>query len=263
MLIESKAKSAAPKAKAPQVAPAAAKAAPKAGAAAAAPGGGYAQQKSAVQPKGLLGQLEAGAGKVAQGVKNEAMNLGGEAIGLAEMVGLKYPVKPYEAQVSGQLYRGARVEDDAHMQALAKQGIKGIVNLCAENDMDTARATQCGLQPLHIPIIDNTAPKIGQVQQFLDFVGSKAPVYVHCEAGQGRTGTMVACYRIAKQGWTAEAAVAEAQSFGMKMPCQMDFIRSFAAQQGGAAAATAKAAPAKAAASAKAPGPDAGKKPVA
>lgn len=199
----------------------------------AAQAGGYAQQKATQQPKGLLGKLEDGAEKLAGKVKDGAMNLGGEAIGLAEMVGLKYPVKPYEAQVSGQLYRGSRVEDDAHMQALKAQGIKGIVNLCAENDMDTARANRCGLQPLHIPIIDNTAPTMGQVGKFLDFVGSSAPVYVHCEAGQGRTGTMVACYRIAVQGWTAEAAVSEAQGMGMKMPCQMDFIRHFAAQRQG------------------------------
>ncbi len=206
--------------------------------------GGYAAQKAAVapaaqKPKGLLGKIEAegqsllkGAEGVGQKVKDGAMNAGGEAIGLAEMVGLKYPVKIYEAQVSGQLYRGSRVEDDAHMAALAKQGVKGIVNLCAENDMDTARANKFGIKPLHIPIIDNTAASLSQVQQFLEFVNGSGPAYVHCEAGQGRTGTMVGAYRIAQQGWSADKAIDEAKSFGMKMPCQMAFLERFAALQG-------------------------------
>ncbi len=199
---------------------------------------GYDAQRAAVAPKSLVGALGADAARLGQAVHDGAMNVGGEAIGLAEMLGLKYPVKAYEAQVSGQLYRGSRL-DAAGMASLAKQGIKGVVNLCAENDADTQLAQQAGLQPHHIPIIDNTVPKLSQVADFLAFVQSSAPVYVHCEAGQGRTGTMVACYRIAVQGWTAEAAIEEAKGFGMKMPDQMAFIRRFAATHAGVPAAPA------------------------
>jgi protein tyrosine/serine phosphatase len=35
------------------------------------------------------------------------------------------------------------------------------------------------------------------------------PVLVHCQHGSDRTGTMVALYRIAVQGWTKEAALDE------------------------------------------------------
>lgn len=201
---------------------------------------GYDAQRAAVSPAkhgiAAFGQTALGyAQHLGQEIRDDAMNVGGEAIGLAEMLGLRYPVKTYEAQVSPQLYRGSR-QDAAGMVALKKQGIHGIVNLCAENDMDTLPAQQAGLVPHHIPIIDNTPPKMSQVLDFLSFVQSSAPVYVHCEAGQGRTGTMVACYRIAAQGWTADAAVAEAQDFGLKMPDQLAFIRLFAHQRGGGSA---------------------------
>ena len=176
-------------------------------------------------------------------LKDAAIDIGGGAVGLAEKAipFFKYSVKPYEAQVSEQLYRGSRVDPNG-MANLKKQGITGIVNLCAENDMDSATAAQLGMNAKHIPLIDNTAPSMTDVQTFLSFVsGNGGPVYVHCEAGQGRTGTMCASYRMAVQGWSADQAVAEAKKFGMKMPCQIHFLEAYGASLGlGPAAAPAK-----------------------
>ncbi len=151
---------------------------------------------------------------------------GGEAVGVAELAGFRYPVKPYEAQVDQGLFRGSRL-DDAGMAALEAQGIRGVVNLCLENNDDAPRAAKCGLTALHVPILDNTAPTTAQMDQFVAFARANPPTYVHCEAGKGRTGTAVACYRIAVDGWTADRAIAEARTFGLSLINQIAFIREY------------------------------------
>jgi protein tyrosine phosphatase (PTP) superfamily phosphohydrolase (DUF442 family) len=179
--------------------------------------------------KSAAGRLLARVMSGVHAVEDELMNLGGEAIGVAELAGLRYSVKPYEAQVSPTLYRGSRL-DDAGMAALKQQGIKGVVNLCLENNDDAARAAKLGLHALHVPILDNSAPTEAQMEAFLAFVRdpSNQPAYVHCEAGKGRTGTACACYRIAVDHWTADQAIAEGRSLGLEMPNQIAFIKQFA-----------------------------------
>jgi len=40
-------------------------------------------------------------------------------------------------------------------------------------------------------------------------------VFVHCKRGADRTGTIIGCYRIAHEGWTADRALSEAKQYGM------------------------------------------------
>jgi protein tyrosine phosphatase (PTP) superfamily phosphohydrolase (DUF442 family) len=172
-------------------------------------------------------QAFGGVGGFFKHVGQELEVAGGEAVGVAELAGLRYPVKTYEAQVDAGLYRGSRV-DPAQMASLQQQGIRGIVNLCLENNEDAATAAKLGMAALHVPILDNSAPTIAQMMEFVAFAKANPPTYVHCEAGKGRTGTAVACYRIAADGWTAEQAIDEAKSYGLSLIDQINFIEKFA-----------------------------------
>lgn len=56
---------------------------------------------------------------------------------------------------------------------------------------------------------DCTAPPFEIVEQFLEIVeGSAGAVAVHCFAGMGRTGTLIACYMMKHLDFTAAEATA-------------------------------------------------------
>ena len=106
------------------------------------------------------------------------------------------------------LWRGAAPSWEGY-RWLASQGVRTVVDLRAEDDIhvDAERLAALGLELVAIPMRDGQAPSAAQVDRFLDVMRStRERVFVHCGAGVGRTGTMVASYLVETgqaDGWSA------------------------------------------------------------
>lgn len=117
------------------------------------------------------------------------------------------------ATVSADLYRGAQPTAEG-FRTLAKLGVKTIVNLRAFHD-DAKLIEGTGLGYVHI-IFEPWNPERGEIITFLKIMADPArrPVFVHCQHGADRTGTMVAAYRMVFQRWSLQQALAELPNFG-------------------------------------------------
>jgi tyrosine-protein phosphatase SIW14 len=116
-------------------------------------------------------------------------------------------------QVSETLYRGAQPTPDG-FRTLQRLGIRTVVNLrLNHSDVDEIRASGVGPEAFAYEQIRMAAwdADEAEVLAFLRIATTpaSAPVFVHCEHGSDRTGTMVAAYRVVVQGWSKEAAIRE------------------------------------------------------
>ena len=58
-------------------------------------------------------------------------------------------------------------------------------------------------------------------------------VGVHCELGRGRTGTMLACYLVAREGYSGDKAISETRARrkgSIETPQQEQAIKDFAGE---------------------------------
>lgn len=104
--------------------------------------------------------------------------------------------------VDSVLWRGGRPTEQSYRE-LAARGVATIVDLRAEEHVSVPEKliADLGMNLVRIPLRDGQAPNGEQVATFLEAVrSSPGIVYVHCMAGVGRTGTMVAAYLVEMRG---------------------------------------------------------------
>lgn len=134
----------------------------------------------------------------------------------------KHPLDlPHFYQVTPNVYRGAQPSPD-EFSVLADLGIRTVINLRSTGsriEKERRIVEGLGMRYVSIPLHGYQTPPDQLIRQALgelDTAGQiKSPVFVHCRLGKDRTGTVIACFRMAKQGWTYQAAFAEARKLGM------------------------------------------------
>jgi protein tyrosine/serine phosphatase len=121
-------------------------------------------------------------------------------------------------QVDEVLYRGAQ-PDEVAIQSLKRLGVKTIVDLRTGTNMskrEAAAAQANGIVYTNVPFKGTSRPTDEQINRVLALIQTSAgPVFVHCQHGCDRTGTVIACYRIQHDGWSTEVALQEANQYGM------------------------------------------------
>ena len=138
-------------------------------------------------------------------------------------------------KINDLLYRGAQPKQ-AGLGELKKLGITTIVDLRRDHpqkaDWERRETAALGMRFVYIPVSGWEPPSDEQVAQFLALFREdpKRKVFVHCRFGDDRTGTFVAAYRIAVDGWTPNQAIGEMYFFGFNgfwHPAMKKFIEQF------------------------------------
>jgi tyrosine-protein phosphatase SIW14 len=121
---------------------------------------------------------------------------------------------PNFGEVTPTLYRGGLLSGEG-LKAIKKLGVNMVVDTHADSKHERAEVESLGMKyvaiPWHCPW-----PRDEVFAKFLKVVhdnkGKK--IFVHCRLGDDRTGMMVAAYRMAEEGWSADEAMNEMRSFG-------------------------------------------------
>jgi atypical dual specificity phosphatase len=129
-----------------------------------------------------------------------------------------------------------RPESAEELDWLRRQAIQVVLSL-SEDPLRRDWVNNAGLMAVHEPVIDMEAPTQEQLDRCIKVISraidSKMGVAVHCTAGLGRTGVVLACYLVSK-GMSADNAIARIRRLrpgSIETQEQADAVVEFARRQ--------------------------------
>jgi protein tyrosine/serine phosphatase len=122
-------------------------------------------------------------------------------------------------KVNENLYRGGEPKESG-IAELKKLGIRTVINIGHGPD-DAARERRWveshGMKYVSLYLREWFKSKASDIDFIIKEVEAKEnyPVFLHCERGRDRTGTIIAIYRMRNDGWGPKQAIDEARKYGM------------------------------------------------